>query len=133
MKAPYGYMPSIEKNTIGSVPLFYRRKYYIVKNHFVEDFNHLFNNINLPNQLKHGTRFVGRWMMPLENDETEIFAIWEYDSKEDYQRIEKNVRSDEAHVARINQWFEERGGRAHLGKTAFVVIRDEEIFNTVPA
>ncbi|MEN9521007.1 MAG: hypothetical protein RLZZ381_3595 [Cyanobacteriota bacterium] len=35
-------------------------------------------------QLKHGTRFIGRWMMPLENGDVEIFAIWEYSSiKED--------------------------------------------------
>lgn len=111
--------------------MFYRRKHYIVKNHFVDDFNKLFNEINLPNQLKYGSRIVGRWMMPLENDETEIFAIWEYDSKADYERIEAGVRSDTAHVNRINTWFEERGGRQHLNETAFVEIRNDELINTI--
>jgi hypothetical protein len=112
--------------------MFYRRKYYIVKNHFVEEFNKLFNEINLPNQLKHGSRLIGRWMMPLDNNETEIFAIWEYDSKADYEKIEKAIRSDAAHVNRINNWFEERGGRDHLNGTAFVEVRNEEIFSTLP-
>ena len=35
--------------------MFYRRKYYIVKNEFVEIFNEHFNNTNLPNQLKYGS------------------------------------------------------------------------------
>ncbi len=39
--------------------MFYRRKYYIVKSEFVEVFNDLFNHVNLPNQLKHGSRLIG--------------------------------------------------------------------------
>ncbi|TKI20624.1 cytoplasmic protein, partial [Bacillus cereus] len=41
--------------------MFYRRKYYVVKNEFIEVFNDHFNNTNLPNQLKHGSRLIGRW------------------------------------------------------------------------
>lgn len=35
--------------------MFYRRKYYVVKNEFVDRFNHHFNETNLPNQLSHGS------------------------------------------------------------------------------
>lgn len=111
--------------------MFYRRKYYVIKASFLDDFNKLFNEINLPNQLKHGSKLVGRWSMPISDDEVEVFAIWEYTSKEEYERIEANVRSDEAHVARISAWFEARGGRQHLSETVFVEIRNEEIFDTV--
>jgi hypothetical protein len=111
--------------------MFYRRKHYIIKAHFLDDFNNLFNEINLPNQIKHGSKLVGRWSMPINADDVEVFAIWEYDSKEAHERIEANVRSDEAHVSRINTWFEERGGRKHLSETVFVEIRNDEIFDTV--
>ena len=59
--------------------MFYRRKSYIIKNKFVEKFNEHFNNTNLPNQLKHGTRLIGRWMSDNKDNTTEIFAIWEYE------------------------------------------------------
>ena len=42
--------------------MFYRRKYYVVNNDFVEVFNKHFVENNLPNQLKHGAKLVGRWM-----------------------------------------------------------------------
>jgi hypothetical protein len=67
----------IEGRALG---LFYRRKHYIVKNEFAATFNKLFNDINLPNQLNHGSRLVGRWMLPHSESANEIFAIWEYDS-----------------------------------------------------
>ncbi|TKH07039.1 cytoplasmic protein, partial [Bacillus wiedmannii] len=52
--------------------MFYRRKYYIVKNEFVEIFNEHFTNTNLPNQLKHGSRLIGRWMKDNNDGTTEI-------------------------------------------------------------
>ncbi|MDR0288409.1 MAG: hypothetical protein LBI03_11985 [Clostridiales bacterium] len=41
--------------------MFYRRKSYIVKADFITVFNRLFTEINLPNQTKYGSKFVGRW------------------------------------------------------------------------
>ncbi len=55
--------------------MFYRRKFYVVKSGFVEIFNVHFNNTNLPNQIKHGARLVGRWMKANDDNTTEIFAI----------------------------------------------------------
>lgn len=72
--------------------MFYRRKFYIVKNEFVEILNAHFIENNLPTQLKYGARLVGRWMTPYDESSTEIFAIWEYDSYEKYIQIETNVR-----------------------------------------
>jgi hypothetical protein len=111
--------------------MFYRRKHYVVKKGFVDTFNKLFNEINLPNQLKHGTKFIGRWMMPLENGDVEIFAIWEYSSIKEYERIESNIRSDEAHVNKIREWFENQGGRDYILREYVTEVRDEEIFSTV--
>jgi hypothetical protein len=55
--------------------MFYRRKYYVVKNEFIEVFNDHFNNTNLPNQLKHGSRLIGRWMKDNKNGTYEVFSI----------------------------------------------------------
>ena len=53
--------------------MFYRRKFYVVTNDFVEEFNNHFNKTNLPNQLSHGSRLIGRWMTPNDDDTTEVF------------------------------------------------------------
>lgn len=113
--------------------MFYRRKFYTVVDEFVAPFNELFNNINLPNQLKHGTRFVGRWSMPLGNGTSEVFAIWEYDSKDEYERIEHNIRNDKAHVQRIVDWYQKHGGRERIFSDFILTSRNEEIFDTVLA
>ncbi|WP_156889549.1 NIPSNAP family protein [Paenibacillus harenae] len=94
--------------------MFYRRKFYIVKNEFVDIFNTHFNETNLPNQIKHGARLIGRWMIPNHNSTTEIFAIWEYDSYEKYKEIETNIRGDSEHIIRINKWYGKNGGRDYV-------------------
>ncbi|WP_053367958.1 NIPSNAP family protein [Bacillus sp. FJAT-27245] len=111
--------------------MFYRRKFYIVKNEFVEVFNRHFNETNFPNQLKHGARLVGRWMVPNDEKTTEIFAVWEYDSYERYQEIEANVRGDREHVERINQWYEAHGGRDFVVKEYILKMKNEELKTTV--
>ena len=91
--------------------MFYRRKYYVVKNEFIEVFNDHFNNTNLPNQLKHGSRLIGRWMKDNKNGTSEAFAIWEYDSYEQYNEIESKIRSDERHIKGIHEWYETMAGK----------------------
>jgi len=110
--------------------LFYRRKYYTVKNEFVETFNTHFNENNLPNQLKHGARLIGRWMVT-KDETTEIFAIWEYDSFEKYKDIESNVRGDQAHVKRIENWYDRHGGRDYVHNNYLVEVRNEQLLDTV--
>ncbi|MBM7583957.1 hypothetical protein JOC86_000494 [Bacillus pakistanensis] len=111
--------------------MFYRRKSYIVKRGFVEIFNNHFNNTNLPNQLKYGSRLIGRWMKDNTDNTVEIFAIWEYDSYEDYVEIEKKVRSDEAHVKRIKDWYEKNGGKDNVYKKYILEVRNEALESTV--
>lgn len=111
--------------------MFYRRKYYVVKNEFVEIFNNHFNETNLPNQLSHGTRFIGRWMTPASDTTTEIFAIWEYDSYEDYIAIETKIREDKEHVEKIKAWYEQHGGRENVLNNYIVAVKDEKIISTV--
>lgn len=111
--------------------MFYRRKFYIVRNDFVEIFNAHFNNTNLPNQLKHGARLIGRWMRANNDDTTEIFAIWEYDSHDDYEQIESKVRSDKTHNQRIQDWYDKHGGRERVYKEYILEVRNEPIESTV--
>ncbi|WP_214482226.1 NIPSNAP family protein [Bacillus sp. SM2101] len=110
--------------------MFYRRKSYIVKREIVEDFNKLFNDINLPNQLKYGSRLVGRWMKNNNDGTVEVFAIWEYDSYEDYLQIESKVTSDVAHVKRITDWFAKYGGRERV-KEYILEMKNEPLESTV--
>ncbi|WP_307394363.1 NIPSNAP family protein [Bacillus horti] len=110
--------------------MFYRRKFYIVKNEFVDILNALFHETNLPNQLKHGARLVGRWMVPHDQANTEIFAIWEYDSHEKYEEIEANVRSDTEHLKRIKDWYEKHGGRDYVMKEYILEMKNEPLIPT---
>lgn len=111
--------------------MFYRRKFYTVKSDFVEVFNTHFNHTNLPSQLKYGSRLIGRWMKENKNHTVEIFAIWEYDSYEDYVEIENNVRSDEAHVKRVRDWYEKYGGREFVYKEYILEVRNEQLESTL--
>lgn len=115
----------------GERNLFYRRKFYIVKNEFVEFFNAHFNENNLPNQIKHGARLIGRWMIPNTETTTEIFAIWEYDSYEKYKEIEANVRNDQDHVSRVEEWYDTHGGREYVIKNYLLEVRNEQLKTTL--
>ncbi|MFI8575415.1 NIPSNAP family protein [Rossellomorea aquimaris] len=111
--------------------MFYRRKFYLVKKEFVETFNDHFKHTNLPNQLKHGARLVGRWMKDHDEETVEIFAIWEYDSRDDYVKIETSIRNDEDHLTRIRDWYEEHGGRDYVAKEYIIEMRNEALETTI--
>lgn len=111
--------------------MFYRRKSYLVKAAFVETFNRHFNETNLPNQLEHGSRLVGRWMKANEDDTVEVFAIWEYDSYEHYREIESQIRSNPEHIQRVQDWYEKHGGKAYVFKEWILKVKNEEIESTV--
>lgn len=111
--------------------MFYRRKLYIVNNDFVEILNKHFIETNLPNQLRNGARLVGRWMVPSSETTTEIFAIWEYDSYEKYEEIERNIRSNSEHLKKINDWYERHGGRERIYKECVIQVKNEELISTL--
>ena len=93
----------------GREAMIYRRKTYKVDAKIVKEFNQHFNETLLPAQLKHGARLIGRWMTSETADITEIFAIWEYDSYKTYEEIESCVKTDQAHVERVQAWLNKIG------------------------
>ncbi|WP_223703360.1 NIPSNAP family protein [Sutcliffiella deserti] len=111
--------------------MFYRRKLYTVKSDFVEEFNAHFNKTNLPNQLKHGARLIGRWMRDNKDNTVEIFAIWEYDSYEDYVGIETNIKNDKTHVQMIKDWYENSGGREQVLSQYILEVKNEALESTL--
>jgi hypothetical protein len=54
------------------------------------DFHRFFREYLLPTQLRHGARLVGRW----ETEDGRVVAVWEYDNREEYDRIDAAVRAD---------------------------------------
>ena len=52
----------------------------------------------LPVEVRHGARLVGRW----ETDDGRVVAVWEYDDRESYERIQAEVAADPA-----TRWAEE--------------------------
>ena len=70
-------------------------------------------------------------MKKYDESTTEIFAIWEYDSYEEYIEIEKKIRQDKAHVAKIKQWYEQHGGRDFVLSNYIMEVKDEELTSTV--
>jgi len=69
---------------------FYRMRIYKALPDVIAEFDHFFRTRLLPVQLRHGARLVGRW----HTEDSRIVAIWEYDSREDYDRIQGAVASD---------------------------------------
>ena len=53
-------------------------------------FHDFFRTYLFPVQLRHGARLVGRW----EAADGRVVAVWAYDDREAYERIEAAVRSD---------------------------------------
>lgn len=111
--------------------MIYRRKLYNVAPSILDSFNEHFNKTLLPTQLKYGSRLVGRWMSEENNGIVEIFAIWEYDSYDDYEKIENKVKSDDEHIERVQAWFAKMGGRDQL-KEVFFKIDEDFLKPTVP-
>ncbi|MDL4842406.1 NIPSNAP family protein [Aquibacillus rhizosphaerae] len=111
--------------------MIYRRKMYKVAPNILDEFNKHFNETLLPSQLKYGARLVGRWMTKENEGAIDIFAIWEYDSYDDYEIIENKVKSDEEHVKRVQKRFQKIGGREKLNEVFFNIDQDF-IETTVP-
>lgn len=60
-------------------------------------FHAFFRTHLLPVQLKYGARLVGRW----QTEDGRVVAVWEYDDRAAYERIEAAVRADpESGIAR---------------------------------
>jgi 8-oxo-dGTP diphosphatase len=80
--------------------MFYRKKTYDIEPEMLNTFNDFFHNYLYPNQYKNGAVLVGRWTT---EDHRKIHAIWAYNSKEDYERIENGVKEDSMHQIAQNK------------------------------
>jgi hypothetical protein len=70
--------------------VFYRMRIYRAVPENLATFHDFFRRHLLPVQLRHGARLVGRW----ETEDGRVVAIWEYDDRAGYERIEAAVRAD---------------------------------------
>jgi hypothetical protein len=82
-------------------------------------FHDYFRRHLLPVQLRHGARLVGRW----ETEDGRVIAVWEYDDRESYERIQAAVAADPA-----TRWAEEL--RREL--PPFFTERDEVFMRSAP-
>ena len=70
--------------------MFYRIRRYVTVPETANAFHEFFNRYLLPVQLRYGARLVGRWA----TDDGEVIAVWEYDDRVAYERIQRNVAAD---------------------------------------
>jgi NIPSNAP len=68
----------------------YRMRIYESVRENLPLFHEFFRSQLLPVQLRHGARLVGRW----EAEDGRVVAVWEYDDRAAYERIEAAVRTD---------------------------------------
>jgi hypothetical protein len=68
----------------------YRMRVYDTVRENLPVFHDFFRTHLLPVQLRHGARLVGRW----ETEDGRVVAVWEYDDRPAYERIESAVRRD---------------------------------------
>jgi len=74
--------------------MIYRRKNYRIRPEKLNEFNDFFHAYLYPNQIKHGAKLIGRWV---NDSKDEILAIWEYESMEHYESIERQIQHSELH------------------------------------
>ncbi len=70
--------------------MFCRMRIYASVRENLPLFHDFFRTHLLPVQLRHGARLIGRW----ETDDGRVVAVWEYDDRAAFERIEAAVRSD---------------------------------------
>ncbi len=70
--------------------MIYRMRVYDTVQDNLPLFHNFFRTHLLTVQVRHGARLVGRW----ETEDGRVVAIWEYDDRQAYERIEAAVRSD---------------------------------------
>ncbi|WP_280396358.1 NIPSNAP family protein [Nocardia brasiliensis] len=83
-------------------------------------FHDFFREHLLPVQLRHGARLVGRW----ETEDARVVAVWEYDNREAYERVQAAVIADPA-----TKWAQEY--RRQL--PALFSEKDEIFMRSAPA
>ncbi|TGB04012.1 NUDIX domain-containing protein [Halobacillus salinus] len=72
--------------------MIYQRRVYKIEPEQYEKFTQYFHEFILPSQLGHGARIVGRFTT---RNRDEVTSIWEYDSYDHYEAIERKVRQSD--------------------------------------
>ncbi len=72
--------------------MLYRMRIYRAVPENLAAFHEFFRDYLLPVQLRHGARLIGRW----QTDDSRVVAVWEYDDRQAYERIDAAVRADPA-------------------------------------
>src|SRR5580700_5465600 len=96
--------------------MFYRMRVYQAVGENLPVFHDFFRTHLLPVQLRHGARLVGRW----ETEDGRVVAIWEYDDRTSYERIEAAVRADP----------DSRQAQEHRAGLPQLMTATEEVFMT---
>jgi len=79
--------------------MLYRMRIYQAVSANLPAFHDYFREYLLPVQQRHGARLVGRW----ETEDHRVVAIWEYDDREAYERVQAAVESDPDFIAAQKQ------------------------------
>jgi hypothetical protein len=72
--------------------MLYRMRIYRALPENLALFHEFFRTHLLPVQLRHGARLIGRW----QTEDDRVVAVWEYDGREAYERIQAAVEADPA-------------------------------------
>jgi NIPSNAP len=70
--------------------MIYRMRIYQAVPEYLGRFNEFFEMHLLPVQLRHGARLIGRWV----TDDGQVVAIWQYESRSEYERVQNAVDLD---------------------------------------
>jgi NIPSNAP len=85
-------------------------------------FHDFFRTYLLPVQLRHGARLIGRW----EAADGRVVAVWEYDDRDAYERIDAAVRADPDSI-RARQHRAELPPLITEQQETFMVSRTDEL------
>ncbi|MCA1053687.1 NIPSNAP family protein [Rossellomorea aquimaris] len=72
----------------------YRVRTYRINPQQLERFTTYFHEYLLPNQIRFGSRLIGRWV---NESKTSITAIWLYENKNQYHEIENKIKRTNLH------------------------------------
>ncbi|WP_456271395.1 NIPSNAP family protein [Bacillus sp. AK031] len=74
--------------------MIYQVKTYRINEEQLGVFNEFSHKYLLPNQKKQGAHLVGRWV---DTSKEKITAIWKYDSYQEYEMIEQQIKQTKLH------------------------------------
>jgi hypothetical protein len=102
--------------------MFFRARRYIVAEGKADAFTAFFLQRLLPVEERYGGRLVGRWQT---EDESEVLALWAYQSQEAASQCAKAVSEDPA-------WREATSFRERYLDPLYLEEAESDLYSTVP-